>query len=142
MYEKWIFNTSNIPFSLHCPTRIKWDGHCPTIASTSVRLIHPIEDRPLTVRELAALMGWPKNFIPIGKEPVGQIGKGVVPATGTWLAEQVKLYLENYWKDEDFESAYDHRSNTWYGEIFDKNEKPLEKVFRLTYYLPPFKENT
>ena len=137
-YEKWLTRTSNIPFSLHCPTRLKWDGHCPTIASTSARLIHPIEDRPITVGEAAALMGWPIGFIPSGPDPIGQIGKGVVPATGKWLAEQIKLYFEDYWGNEDFESTYDHHRDAWVGSLDVKGAK--EKIFRLTNYLPPFKE--
>lgn len=139
-YDKWMTRTSGLPFSLHAPTRVRWDGHCPTICSTSKNLIHPRFDRPLTVREIAALMGWPKNFIPIGRDPVGQIGKGVVPATGKWLAEQIKLYLENFWGEEDFESEYRHRKQEWVGNDFIKTNKPVEKVFRLTNYLPPFRK--
>lgn len=139
-YEKWVNRTSGLPFSLHSPSRVKWDGHCPTIASTSRNLIHPREDRPLTVGEIAALMGWPKGFTPVGWNPVGQIGKGVVPATAQWFAEQVKLYLENFWGDEDFESTYNHRTQRWVGDVFTRTNKPIEKVFRLTNYLPPFKE--
>lgn len=139
-YDKWIHRTSGLPFSLHSPTRVRWDGHCPVIASTSCNLVHPREDRPLTVGEIAALMGWPKNFIPIGRKPIAQIGKGVVPATGTWFAEQIKLYLENYWGDEDFESNFNHHTGQWVGDTFTKTNKPVEKVFRLTNYLPPFKK--
>jgi len=139
-FEKWKHRTSEIPFSLHSPTRLKQNGHCPTISSTSTRLIHPTKSRPLTVSEIAAMMGWPKSFIPVGPNPIGQIGKGVVPATGEWFAEQVKLYLENYWDDEDFESNYNHRVKRWIGNEFTKTNGPIEKVFRLTDYLPPFKE--
>ena len=139
MYEKWITRVSNIPFSLHAPVRLKWNGHCPTIASTSRNLIHPIYHRPLTIGEIAALMGWPLGFIPAGPDPVGQIGKGVVPATGKWLAEQIKLYFENYWGNEDFESTYYHHRDTWVGKLNVQGAK--EKVFNLTHYLPTFKES-
>jgi len=138
-YEKWLTRTSEIPFSLHCPTKTKWDGACPTIASTSVRLIHPTLPRPLTVGELAALMGWPKGFIPVGPEPVGQIGKGVVPATGEWLGEQIKMYLDDYWGDEDFESGYSKQHDCFIGHTFTKTDRPLEKEFRLTQYVPELK---
>jgi len=140
-YEKWITRTSGIPFSLHCPTRLKIDGHCPTICSTSARLIHHILPRPLTVGEIAKLMGWPKGFIPVGPDPVGQIGKGVVPATGQWLGEQIKLYFENAWGDEDFESRYCGRCDAWIGNEYQKTNRPVEKIFNLTNYLPPFREN-
>ena len=139
-YKKWIHRTSNLPFSLHAPTRIKWNGNCPTICSTSHSLIHPKLDRSLTVGEIAALMGWPKGFIPVGRDPIGQIGKGVVPATGQWLGEQIKLYLEDYWGEEDFESTFCHKYNEWIGTNYSKHNNTIEKVFRLTSYIPPFKE--
>lgn len=138
-YDKWIYRTSGLPFGLHSPTRVRWDGHCPTICSTSRNLVHPRLDRPLTVGEIAALMGWPKGFIPVGPQPVGQIGKGVVPATAQWLGEQIKLYLENFWKNDDFESTY--KKGQWVGEHF-VTHKPVEKVFRLTSYIPPLKETS
>ena len=57
--------------------------------------------------------------------------------TAAWLGEQIKLYLENFWKNEDFESTY--KKGQWVGEHFIEN-KPIEKVFRLTSYIPPLKE--
>jgi hypothetical protein len=93
------------------------------------------------VGEIAALMGWPKGFVPVGPNPIDQIGKGVVPATGQWLGEQIKAYFENVWGHDDFESDYDHRTDTWHGTDFTRSlTKPDEKTFRMTHYLPPFKE--
>lgn len=140
LYKKWERRESGIPFSLHCIRRLKMDKHCPTIASTSVRNCHPTEHRPLTVGELAALMGWGYGVIPTGPNPVAQIGKGVVPATGAWLGEQIKLYLENTWGDEDFESSWDNQAKVLRGTRFKGNDRPVEKIFNLTYYLPD-KEN-
>lgn len=137
-YDKWISRTSEIPFSLHAPFCLRWDGPCSTIASSAFALIHPTLKRPLTVLEIAALMGWLKDFIPIGPQPVGQIGKGIVPATGSWLGEQIELYLDNMWGDDDFSSSYNHHTKQWIGE--NHTDKPVEKVFKLTNYLPPFKE--
>jgi len=141
MYEKWLMRNSGIPFSLHCPTRLHLNKHCPTVCSTSGRLIHPIEPRPCTIGEVAGLMGWPEGFIPVGPDPIGQIGKGVVPATGAWLAEQIKLFLNNAWGDEDFESSWCNLSDSliginYTGQVF----KPIEKIFNLTKYFPPIKE--
>ena len=137
-YNKWIYRTSNLPFSLHSPTRIRWDGHCPTICSTSHHIIHPHEDRGLTVKELAALMGWPKGFVPVGAYPIRQIGKGVVPATGAWLGEQIKLYLNDMWGDDDFSASYKHKTGQWVGENYI--DKPVEKVFSMTTFIPSLKE--
>jgi len=92
----------------------------------------------LTVGEIAALMGWPKGHIPVGPDPVAQIGKGVVPATGRWLAEQIRLCLSGDWATEDFESSYNHVDDTWYG---GNTTGKLEKTFNLTYYIPPLLED-
>ena len=137
-YKVLCRSSSGIPFSLHCATRIKWSGHCPTISSTSGRLIHPKIDRPLTVGEIAAMMNWPKDFIPVGPDPIGQIGKGVVPPTAAWLGHQIKLYFEDFWKHEDFESSYDKSTNAWVGHNFTQNQ-PMEKIFNLTQYIPTLK---
>jgi len=138
-YDKYVYRLSEVPFSLHAPCRLKWNGHCPTIASSFGNNIHPTLDRPITALETAALMGWPKNFVPVGAQPIAQIAKGVVPATGAWLGEQIKLYLNDMWGDDDFSTTYNHHTGQWVGE--NHTDKPIEKVFKLTNYLPPFKES-
>lgn len=128
---------SEIPFSLHCIRRLDFYGRCPTIAGTAARFIHPMHNRPLTVEELALLMGWPKGVTPIGKNPIGQIGKGVVPATAEWLGRQIQAYLDDEWGSEDFESSWDKQTQQWVGNDYSScNCEPVEKVFNLTYYLP------
>ena len=128
---------SQIPFSLHCVRRLKQYSHCPTIAGTSARFVHPFLNRPCTVEEIALLMGWPKGFTPIGKNPIGQIGKGVVPATAEWLGHQITAYLNDDWGAEDFESSWDKSTKQWVGNDYSScNTEPVEKVFNLTYYLP------
>lgn len=51
--------------------RLSWDGQCPTLRAgtgsdrgsfQSVRPIHPVEDRVITVREAARLQGFPDGF--------------------------------------------------------------------------------
>lgn len=134
--QLWQHRTSYLPFSLHGAMRIRNDWFCPTITSTSERLIHPTEDRPLTVGEIAAMMGWPEGHIPVGPDPVAQIGKGVVPATAAWLAAQIRDYLEDVWGEDDFESTY--RSGDWFGTDYTRTlDHPVEKVFNMTAYLPP-----
>lgn len=134
--QLWRRRTSDLPFSLHGIARIRNDWFCPTIASTSDRLIHPIKDRPLTLGEIAAMMGWPEGHIPVGPNPVAQIGKGVVPATAAWLAAQIRDYLDDAWSEDDFESTY--RSGEWFGTDYTRTlSHPVEKVFNMTAYLPP-----
>jgi len=85
--DKWKYRTSGLPFSLHCIFRTNWLRPSPTIHSSAMRWIHPVHDRPLTIGELATIMGW-EGKIPVGKGAVPQIAKGVVPAVGEWLAKQ------------------------------------------------------
>lgn len=69
--------------------RMKWDDVAPTITSgccnpSKGRFIHPIEDRPITLREAALLQGFPKNYvfnIKHGKQAIAlMIGNALPPA--------------------------------------------------------------
>lgn len=133
--EKWLNRTSALPFSLHSIRRISYMLPCPTLFSSSNRILHPIHERPLTVLELARLMGWGDN-IPVGKFPMAQIAKGVVPAVGEWLAQQAVHYLDNDWGDDDWESSYDHRKGEWVGK---STNGQLEKTFVLNNYIADYK---
>jgi len=135
--EIWANRTSARPFGLHCISRIAWDYRCPSLYSSCGRLIHPELDRPLTVGELSALMGW-GGAIPSGPQPVQQIAKGVVPDVGAWLTRQVELYLADDWGADDWSTRYDPRRGYWVGE--KHVNKPLEKVLDLTHYYPAIKE--
>ena len=79
-------------------------------------------------------MGW--DMAPVGKNPIAEIAKGVVPAVGQWLAEQAELYLDDAWGDEDWESRYDNREGEWVGR---DTTGELEKTFILTEYVPPWR---
>lgn len=131
LYNTWKYRASNMPFSMHCIQRIRYDWYTPTIHSSAARFIHPELNRPLSVRELAALMGWPKDVFPKGPNPVGQIAKGVVPSAGRWLAEQVQLYLNDEWGSEDWESKYNHTRGEWVGSSCPGK---VEKTFNMTHY--------
>lgn len=137
-YNTWMDRTSDMPFSMHSLYRLPKDGPCPVISSSAGRFIHPTLDRPCTLRELSALMGWPPDVRLQGDNPIGQIGKGIVPAVGTWLAQQAKLYMEDHWGSEDWESSYDPNSGLWHGS--DRHGYP-EKTFELTRYCPEKPKN-
>ncbi len=66
----------------------------PTIMGSS-RFIHPFEDRLLTVREQARLMGFPDHHIFIGgrDEQYNQVGEAVPPP----LAEAIAKYIFYYY---------------------------------------------
>jgi site-specific DNA-cytosine methylase len=126
----WDTRVSDMPFSLHCISRTNWLRPCPTLHSSATRYIHPTHDRPLTVGELAAVMGW--DDIPRGRMPVPQLAKGVVPAVGEWLAQQAADYLDGKWAGDDWESSYDPHDCEWKGRSVNGAR---EKVFDLTRYV-------
>lgn len=126
----WRERTSRMPFSMHGCFRLSWFRPCPTLTSTAGRYIHPWLNRPLTVGELATLMGW-NGKIPVGKLPIAQIAKGVIPSAAKWLAQQVHFCLDDAWGGEDFEVAYDHHK----GEFVGRDSHDLdEKTIDLTHY--------
>lgn len=115
LQSKWRHRISEMPFSLHCMRRISMHKHSPTIFSGSRRFLHPWYDRGMTVREFAAIMGWPRDVFPIGHDAVPQLAKGIVPAVGKWLAEQVVLSASGHWGDDDWYTRYDDRTKQWVG---------------------------
>ena len=126
----WDTRVSDMPFSLHCPSRIQWRCPAPTLHSSSGRLIHPWHNRPLTFGELARIMGLPD--IPAGRDPVAQMAKGVVPAVGQWLGQQVVYSANHAWGQDDFESNYNHHTGQWVGR---DTTGAVEKTFNLTHYV-------
>jgi len=126
----WDTRASDLPFSLHGINRLNWLRPCPTLHSSAGRFIHPSQNRPLTVGELSAIMGWPN--IPVGPRPVAQIAKGIVPAVGKWLAEQVELSYRGHWGRDDWESSFNDATGTWDGQ---DAEGQLEKTFDMTKYV-------
>lgn len=64
--------------------RLSRDKVCGTIVSGTC-LIHPDENRFLTVRETQLLSSYPPDYEFIGNDAYGQISKAVLPAVGDWL---------------------------------------------------------
>lgn len=75
--------------------RIDPDDVAPTVMGSS-RFIHPYEDRILTVREQARLMGFPDDHVFIGgrDEQFNQVGEAVPPPLARSIAEEVRRILE------------------------------------------------
>lgn len=67
----------------------------PTVMGGS-RFIHPYENRLLTVREQARLMGFPDKHIFYGQreEQYNQVGEAVPPTVSKAIAKCIKKYLE------------------------------------------------
>lgn len=75
--------------------RLAWDEPSFTVAGGQ-HLYHPEEPRSLTVAEQAALLGYPRGYIFVGRPTAqyAQIGKAVTPPAAFWLAENVRRGLE------------------------------------------------
>jgi len=129
--RKWAERYSNLPFSMHSVSRCSWLRPCPTLQSSSTRLIHPWHDRPFTVGELSTLMGW-GDKIPVGHNPSAQLAKGVVPAVGEWIAEQCLACLDDDWGGEEWTTTYDWRTGQFQGE---DSSGMLEKVIDVSSYV-------
>jgi len=105
LYDAWLSRNSEMPFSMHCIRRLDPDGACPTLTGSCFQNVHPEQNRTLTIRELARLMGWPSQYTPVGPKPFHEIGKGIVPAIGEWLAKQVRAMCNT---EEDLEYVDGH----------------------------------
>jgi len=79
------------------PNLIRLDPRkiAPTVMGTS-RFIHPFEDRLLTVREQARLMGFPDYHVFLGSREAqyNQVGEAVPPPLAKAIAEFLLNYLE------------------------------------------------
>lgn len=75
-------------------TRLHPNKPAPTVMG-SIRFIHPFEDRVLTVREQARLMGFPDSHIFFGSKDsqFNQVGEAVPPPLARAIAEVVKGVL-------------------------------------------------
>ncbi len=64
--------------------RLSREKICGTIVSGTC-LIHPEENRFLTVRETQLLSSYPHDYEFVGNDAYGQISKAVLPSVGDWL---------------------------------------------------------
>lgn len=85
--------------------RLDWDGQCPTLRAgtgsdhgsyQSVRPIHPVENRVITVREAARLQGFPDSFRfhPTKWHSFRMIGNSVSPIISEALFKLIKAQLK------------------------------------------------
>ncbi len=73
--------------------RLYFDEPCLTITSAAPReFIHPVEDRPLTVRECARIQTFPDSFAFSGSvsQKIQQIGNAIPPMLAQVFAEHIK----------------------------------------------------
>jgi DNA (cytosine-5)-methyltransferase 1 len=75
-------------------TRLRGDELAPTVMGSS-RLVHPLDNRFLTVREHARLMGFPDDHVFAGGrgQQYDQVGEAVPPPLARAIAAEVKRLL-------------------------------------------------
>lgn len=79
--------------------RLRSDEPSKAITGAATReLVHPTEDRPLTIRECARIQTFPDNFLFSGtnSEKIQQIGNAVPPMFAYAIARNLKSDLLNY----------------------------------------------
>lgn len=114
------------------PSRLKEDI-APSLASV-IEFIHPIEDRPLYIREYARLMGYPDTFefVEDAKVPYIQaIAQGVPVNFAFWIANELRQNILNHscisWSlDRDYKVRYLNYCN---------KKHIIEKYFTLEDFL-------
>lgn len=84
---------------------------------TMGRVLHPIEDRTLSIRENMRLMGLPDNFPEVEKKKIFMIGQNVPVCTATYYMDQIKKYLNGELKssgknhvEQDFMKGFQENS--------------------------------
>lgn len=86
--------------------RLSWDSPAPTILGmpdhSSTALIHPDEDRCLSVAECATLQSFPPDarFAGSARSQYQQIGNAVPPALGAALGQHISRFLDGARDDE------------------------------------------
>lgn len=68
----------------------------PSYTVIGCKIIHPTEDRHLSVAENAALCGFPSDYdwSSAGSDGYNQVARGVMPPVGEWLARNVYRAIE------------------------------------------------
>lgn len=76
--------------------RLLWDHVSGTVAGINV-YYHPFEHRHLRWREVAAVCGYPQDWIMTANSPwlaIAELARAVMPPVGRWLGDQVVAALE------------------------------------------------
>ena len=110
------------------------DKQSPSLTSLT-RLIHPIENRNLYIREYARIMGYPDDFKFYPDEckcPTNQcIAQGVPVNFIKYISKEIKRCLENdfeYIKDETIDVVYQHHIQKKYYKFTFEEFNLLDKL--------------
>lgn len=91
-YEKGVIAHGRPPFLYR---RLAWDTPSYTVTG-GPHLFHPDEQRKLSVPEMAALCGYPRDYVFVGRlgDRYKQLAQCVTPMAGMWIAGQAELALQ------------------------------------------------
>jgi site-specific DNA-cytosine methylase len=88
-------------FSMGFTTPVRWHGDRPGRVITGgslVMVIHPVEDRMITHREAARVLGFPDNWVIAPLRDVSGLqmtwGKGITVDCGHWIARWVRAAID------------------------------------------------
>ena len=95
---------AGIGLSFHCVRRLAYDLWSPLIYAASGSYLHPTQQRSITVREAARLMGVPDDYCYVGDRQYAQVGNGVAPPTSRWIASTMIEAIDG--DHEDVEWSY------------------------------------
>ena len=87
-------------YSRGCTMRLAGDKPSPTLVPGHSNFpVHPKEHRSITVREAAAITGFPNDYTFVGShtQRCEEVGNAVPPALSTAIAKSVKKVLDEYY---------------------------------------------
>ena len=87
-------------YSRGCTMRLAGDKPSPTLVPGHSNFpVHPKEHRSITVREAAAITGFPNDYVFVGNhtQRCEEVGNAVPPALSTAIARSVKKLLDDYY---------------------------------------------
>ena len=88
-------------YSRGCTMRLAGDKPSPTLVPGHSNFpVHPKEHRSITVREAAAITGFPNDYVFVGNhtQRCEEVGNAVPPALSTAIARSVKELLDEYYE--------------------------------------------
>jgi len=107
--------------------RLAWDKPSITITHyarnpASGRFVHPVQDRGLTMREVARLQGFPDSFVFTGKsdDVYRQIGEAVPPPMAIGVAKVVATNVQSNYKSIDVQDFANLSSKNSFSELGER----------------------
>ncbi|MCE2613739.1 DNA cytosine methyltransferase [Flavobacteriaceae bacterium D16] len=114
--------------------RLDWDKPSPTLVTSptmpATLLGHPIEDRPLSIKEYARIQQFPDNWEFAGNSTsiYKQIGNAVPVGVGRAIGNIINLHSEGYHNEEYADFKFSRYKNTSYDDFILNLHKQFEQT--------------